>query len=433
MSEQALDLRRSARIVRRHWILVVVFVILGAAGGGAFAVLRPPMVSSEALVVLPKAAPSIATEALIAASDPVLAGALPHVSPHMSLQKLQTLVKAKSVTPFILSITAKGTTATQAETTANAVAHSYIAYVGSANTQVGHVKAAILQPASTATATSFLKRLIIDALVGAAAGALIAIILALVFNRADRRLAKRDEIASSVGIPVLAAVPAAHPTDATGWTRLLGEYEPGAVHGLRLRQALQQLGMTTGDLGGGIMGDRSSLTVLSLTSDPGALALGPQLAVFIASMGIPTALIIGPQQDISATAALRTACAVPPPASSKRPAFLRVAVQDNSDSDERPTAGLTIVVASVDSQNPQVTAMIRTSVTVLGVSAGAATAEQLASTVSAAVSDSRDVAGVLVANPDPTDHTTGHVSPPSPGAHRRTNRPAQRIATETKR
>ena len=41
----------------------------------------------------------------------------------------------------------------------------------------------------------------------------------------------------------------------------------------------------------------SSVAVLSLSSDPGAFALGPQLAVFAASLGIPTALVIGPQQD----------------------------------------------------------------------------------------------------------------------------------------
>ena len=99
MSKQALDLQRSAKIVRRRWVLVVVVAVLGVIGGGGFSVLRPLMVTSEALVVLPKAAPSIETEILVAASDPVLMGALPNVSPHMSLQKLQTLVHVQSVTP----------------------------------------------------------------------------------------------------------------------------------------------------------------------------------------------------------------------------------------------------------------------------------------------------------------------------------------------
>ena len=74
--------------------------------------------------------------------------------------------------------------------------------------------------------------------------------------------------------------------------------------------------------------DSFSLTVLSLSTDPRSLALGPQLAVFAASQGIPTALVIGPQQDADATATLRTACAVPPSASSKRLGHLRVIVSD---------------------------------------------------------------------------------------------------------
>ena len=56
MSQQALDLRRSTQIVRRHKILVGIVVILGILAGGAYAVLnaadahehragRPPAVS----------------------------------------------------------------------------------------------------------------------------------------------------------------------------------------------------------------------------------------------------------------------------------------------------------------------------------------------------------------------------------------------------
>ena len=35
---------------------------------------------------------------------------------------------------------------------------------------------------------------------------------------------------------------------------------------------------------------------------PGAVAVGPQLATFAASLGIPTALVVGPQQDATVTA-----------------------------------------------------------------------------------------------------------------------------------
>ena len=88
-----------------------------------------------------------------------------------------------------------------------------------------------------------------------------------------------------------------HPSDAGRWTRLLEDYEPSVVHAWQLRTALSYLGQSDAISANGSNGDGFSVAVLSLSSDRGALALGPQLAVFAASLGIPTALVIGPQQD----------------------------------------------------------------------------------------------------------------------------------------
>ena len=86
--------------------------------------------------------------------------------------------------------------------------------------------------------------MIIYALIGALVGALIGVIVSLAIGRSDRRLRARDEIANSIGIPVLASVPVGHPSDAAGWTKLMEDYKPTAVHAWQLRTALQQLGMT---------------------------------------------------------------------------------------------------------------------------------------------------------------------------------------------
>ena len=264
---------------------------------------------------------------MIAGSNQVLAAALPNVRPPMSLQKLRSQIEVSSVTSYILSISAKGKTAADAEATANAVAQSYVAYVNSPSSPIKHVSARVLEPATVATGTRPLKALVITGSIGALAGALVGIILSLAIGRKDRRLRERDEIASSIGIPVLASVPVEHPSDAAGWTRLLENYTARvSVHAWRLRAALQQLGLV-GPGQSPYNGDgRFSLAVLSLSSDPRALALGPQLAVFAASVGIPTALVIGPQQDAGTAATLRTACAAPPSASSKRPSLLQVVV-----------------------------------------------------------------------------------------------------------
>jgi len=423
MSDQPLDVRRSVQVVRRHRILVGFAIALGLLTGTAFAFLNRPMLRSTALVVLPgvpqtaqtTAGPGsgsyIETQAVIAGSDPVLTRALPHISSATSLQTLKGEVQVSSQTSNILSITVRGRTAAQAETTANAVANSYINYVSSPHSPVGRVSANMLQSATSATGTSRAKQLVAYALVCAIAGALVGIIAALRISRSDRRLRGRDEIAISIGVPIVASFPVAHPTDPAGWTKLLEEYKPGAVHALHLRQALQQLGMV-GTMNNGSEGGSSSVAVLSLSCDPGALAIGPQLAIFAASLGIPTALVIDPQQDATATAMLRVACSVPPPASSRRPSQLQLA--DSIDVGRKLDAVFIVAVAVVDDQSPRVADTVRTTATVLGVSAGVATAEQLARAAASAAADGREIAGILVADPESTDRTTGRIQQLAP-------------------
>jgi capsular polysaccharide biosynthesis protein len=431
MSEQALNLGRPIQVVRQRRILVGTVALLGLFIGAASSVLSPPMLTSTALVVVPQAVVSpvqaaggavegvtsdtgpagyMATQAVIATSDQVLSPALPHVSPAMSLAALRRDIQVTSPTEGVLSIGASGRTAAQAEAIANAVARSYVAHVDSAASPVGLVSADVLDVARTATGTAPAVHRLIFALLGALCGALIGVIAALIFSRTDRRLRDRDEIANSVGLPVLASLPVAHPIDAADWAKLLEDYKPGPRSAWRLRNALKELGVATANENNGRNGAGSSLAVLSLSTDPGAFALGPQLAVCAASLGIPTALVIGPQQDTDGTAALRTACAVPPPASSKRPSNLRVSVSDSGHVVQQPGAALTIVVAVVDGRAPQVADTMRTTTTVLGISAGAATAEQLARAALSAAADSREIAGILVADPEPTDPTTGRIA-----------------------
>ena len=419
MSQQALDLQRSIQIVRHYKVLVGIVIVLGILAGGAYTVLRPPMLTSTALIALPESPlsaqssgttsvdPYTATQEVVAGSYQVLLDAVPDSRPAMTVNQLRRDVQIGTLAPDIISITATGATAADAEATANAVTNSYVHYVTSSNSAVGHVQAQVLQPAKNATGPARTERTIIFALLGALVGGLIGVIVALAIGRNDRRLRQRDEIANSIGVPVLASFPVAHPGDAAGWTKLLEDYKPAAVHALRLQQALQQLGAASVNGPSG-SNDRSSFTVLSLSSDPGAVALGPQLAVFAASQGIPTTLVVGPQQDANATATLRTACAVSPAASSRRPSDLRLTVSD-SQSDIHPDTTLTVVVAVVDTKSPRVPATVATSATVLGVSAGASSAEQLARAAVSAALDGREVVGILVADPESDDRTTGRI------------------------
>jgi capsular polysaccharide biosynthesis protein len=425
MSQQALDLRRSIQVVRRHKLLMVIAMGVGVLAGSAYVFVRPSMVTSTALVLLSQSTasqagaeaaatggsdPYTATQEVIVKSTPVLLGALPHVRQVVSINELRSETSVGTQTPYIISISVKAKLGSDAAANANAVANSYMAYVGSPDNPGGQVQAQLLQKATTGTPSSPLKRILIYAifaLVGAILGAAVAAVIALAVDRSDPRLRERDEIANSIGVPVLASFPVGHPSDPREWTRLVEDYNPGALHALQLRRALAQLEMAAAEVNFDRANGRWSFTVLSLSSDPGALALGPQLAAFAASQGIPTVLLIAPQLDATVTASLRTACAAPP-TSLEWPRNLRAVVSE-ADAEGERDARLVVVVAVADSRNPQVPHTMRTTTTLLGVSAGAATAEQLARVAVSVVSDGRDIAGILVADPDSADETTGRL------------------------
>jgi hypothetical protein len=72
-----------------------------------------------------------------------------------------------------------------------------------------------------------------------------------------------------------------------------------------------------------------------------------------------------------------------------------------------PADTLTIAVAVVDGKNPRVTGVISAAQTVLAVTAGAVTGEQLTRVAASAAGAGHKLTGILVANPDPDDQTTG--------------------------
>ena len=447
MSQQNLDLRKSIQIVRRRKWLFGGVVALGLFLGAAYAVHTPPATSSTALVVISglpaplinpantvngAAETSLATQIVIAHSDPVLAGALPKVSPPTN--SLQALSKSVSVAALagsdVLSFTATGKTADQAENTANAVANSYIAYVGSATDPALQAAAKMLEPATTATASKLPEHIGIYAILGALAGALVGFVICMSLGRTDRRLVRRDEIANSIAVPVLVSIPVEHPSDPASWARLLEEYQPNAVHAYGLSGLLRQLGVGEYDPSGR-KANSTSLTVVSLASDPTALALGPQLAAFASAHGIPTALVLGPQQDMNVTAALRTTCAAGAQSTLTRGKPLQLLVAED-DKIVQAGAAFTVVVVVVDGRNPLVLPAVGTGATVLGISAGGTTAEELARAATAAAADGRDIYGILVANPDPDDQTTGRI-PRLPLVRRALPTRVNGLATEIRR
>jgi capsular polysaccharide biosynthesis protein len=415
-----MDLRRLVQAMRRYRIIVAAVAVLGLAVGVGYTFAKPPTQTSRALVWLPSTK-NVQTNVLIAESTPVLEGAALTLKPHMSLATIRKQVQIGNLTGNILSISASASTADGAEDMANAVATSYLTYISQPNSPGGRMFGKPVQSATTATGAALPVRLGMLGGFGLLAGLLGGILIALGISRGDRRLRERDEIADALGVPVLAAVPVWHPADAAAWTKLLQAYEPSVLHAWNLRKALRYLGLTDFRAPDSAS---TSLSVVSIAGDRGALALGPQLAVFTASLGIPTLLVVGANTEAGAIATLAAACAASPEVVPN----LRVGVRDEDSS--RSRAALKIVVAVLDDQAPRMVPGPRTAATILAVSAGAANAEQLARVAVGAASAGRDIVGILVADPDPTDHTTGRL--PQRTRMARRSRPTRLSGTATK-
>jgi capsular polysaccharide biosynthesis protein len=406
MSQQPMSLRRAYELIRRNKAVVGGAVGLGLIIGAAYGSINPPQLVGSALVIMPNTKIPTNTLTVIATSDPVLSTAQPNINPAPgSIATLRQEVTAAGSSSNIISVSAQAGSAAAAESAANAVADSFVGYLASSQSPIGQVNARVLQPASTASGPNPLVYRLVYGLVGAIAGLIVGLIAAIAKGRSDRRLRARDDIANAIGIPVLASVPTAHPGNAQEWAKLLDSYQPAKVHGWRLRKTLQHLNVAGVNLTGEREGEASVVAVVTLANDPGALALGPQLAAFAASLGIPTALALGPSPDPDVTVALRTACAGWP--GNRR--GLQAVLLDGDKPAMPDDVALTVLVTVANATKPQLVSELPVTATVIGVSAGGATAEQLAATAMAATDKGREVVGLLVADPDPSDRTTGRI------------------------
>ncbi|GAA2143065.1 hypothetical protein GCM10009844_15020 [Nocardioides koreensis] len=265
--------------------------------------------------------------------------------------------------------------------------------------------ATIIQKATPAKRPGLVGRAIAFSLFGlVVVGAIAAIILTLLGKR-DRKLRYRDEIADALGSPVIASIRSRVPRAVAGWASLLETYAPGTVDAWALRQALHQLVFDGSPLGRLPDGDEAahppmSITVIALSEDLRGLAMGPQLAAYAASSGVRTALVAGQRHESAAP--LWAAC-------SQGSAEVRPGLLVDAHVTDRHDADLRVVLAVVDRRKPELVELPETSVTILAVSSGSATAEELALTAVTADDAGRRIAGIIVADPDNLDRTTGRL------------------------
>jgi capsular polysaccharide biosynthesis protein len=145
MNEQPVDLRTSLQELRRHRLLIIFVAALCGIAGFAYGLVTPAKETAVSLVLLPPASNSgnsgntgnsgaagnsIDTSAVIARSTPVLSAAGAKMSPPLGALAVKQLVTVSPLSGQILQIQAKDPSSGYAAQLANAVAASYVTYVG---------------------------------------------------------------------------------------------------------------------------------------------------------------------------------------------------------------------------------------------------------------------------------------------------------------
>lgn len=268
--------------------------------------------------------------------------------------------------------------------------------------------ASIVQAATPARRPGLALQYVAYGTAGSTTALALAAAVLLARGRRDPRLRYRDEIADAVGSPVIGSVRSSTPRTVAGWRSLLADYAPGSVDAWALRQALRQLVLGESALGPNRLGTENdpalapaTITVISLSADLRGLALGPQMASYAASAGVPTQLVPRGRHE--------TADALWAAFPSSGMDEVRPGLFTGTHVDETGEVALRVVLAVVDRHKPQLAALPETSTTILAVSAGSATAEDLARVAVTADDAGNRIAGVLVADPDSLDRTSGHL------------------------
>jgi hypothetical protein len=160
----------------RYGLIIGLATVVAMLAGIITAMIIPATYTSTALVVPDRGQP-MANQEAIAGSDAVLQGAL--AGSAMSLAEIRRDIKIGSPAWLVMSISATGKTALDAQETATAVANSYIKYVNNA----GHTPAVVLQPAASNAVETSHMRWLTGALVGSVCGLIAGVMGAVAARR----------------------------------------------------------------------------------------------------------------------------------------------------------------------------------------------------------------------------------------------------------
>jgi capsular polysaccharide biosynthesis protein len=268
----------------------------------------------------------------------------------------------------------------------------------------------VIQPATASG--SLLRTLLLDLVVGLLGGILVGSVVVLAWHRRDRRLWTRDALAKALGSPVLLSLNTLRKRSTSEWVEVLEWYQPTSSEQWHVRKALHELGAPEGGV--------SEVVIPVFADDVPAMALAIQVAVAATASGLDTLFALVAEEG--SVEGLQAACG----RYSTQGWIPRPGLQVLSGAVPHPEVApdLTIITLVLDRAQPKLPESAGPETTnVLAVSAGVATAEELAKVAIAADNTGQPLKGIFVANPGSEDQTTGRFAADSAQAslllHRR--------------
>jgi capsular polysaccharide biosynthesis protein len=257
-------------------------------------------------------------------------------------------------------------------------------------------RARLISPATRAS-NSAARGLALNLSVGALMGLLLGLTVVLARESRDRRLRRGADIAAAAGVPTIASMRTQCPDLPSEWLTLLENYEANAEERWSLRRLLRTIVPAE-------MSHPAHLGIVTLPWDSATAPVAPQLAAFAAGSGIGTVLLVdGSEPPLAALRQARDVINLS--AVELRP---NLSIVPHLPADEGPRAQLVVSMILADETvldcDPQPSLT-----TLLAVSSGAATSEQLARVAATAASAGCPLAGIIVANPEPDDASGGAI------------------------
>jgi len=257
----------------------------------------------------------------------------------------------------------------------------------------------VLQPALVPSSPASPQPLL-DVAAAALAGLLLGGIVALALENGDHRLRTRDAISAATDAPVLASLQVKDLARGEQGQDFVDQWEPTVVETYALVQASTRLA------GGAPM---ENLVIVALDGDPAAEVLTFELAVFATLGGAETSLVFASRDD--AGAALRSACdAIAPDGQGLRSGLTVFGAGAALDLDQLDDADLIFTLVVADAGPIVLPTWDRPTRVALAVSAGRFTADALEAVAAACLDQGMSLSGIFVANPDPTDRSSGQRS-----------------------